>query len=53
VPTKSGSLYDYRLVHSGRIQKSPLFPIFRRLGANSFLVYNHLLHELYFDWQTH
>jgi glycine cleavage system aminomethyltransferase T len=52
VPTQSGSLYEYRLVHSGRIQKSPLFPIFRRLGANSFLVYNHLLHAVDFDGQT-
>ncbi len=52
MPTKSNSLYDYRLVHSGRIQKSPLFPVFRRLGANSFLVYNHLLHAVDFDGQT-
>jgi aminomethyltransferase len=52
VPAQSGSLCDYRLVHSARIQKSPLFPIFRRLGANSFLVYNHLLHAVDFDGQT-
>lgn len=45
-------LHDYRLVHSARHQKSPLFPLFRRLGANSFLEYNHLLHAVDFDGQT-
>lgn len=50
--TAQSRLYDYRLVHSARFQKSPLFPIFRRLGANSFLVYNHLLHAVDFDGQT-
>src|SRR3972149_5851716 len=45
-------LYDYRLVHSARYQKSPLFPIFRRLGATSFLWYNHLLHAVDFEGQT-
>lgn len=45
-------LYDYRLVHSMRYQKSPLFPIFRRLSAASFLWYNHLLHAVDFDGQT-
>jgi glycine cleavage system aminomethyltransferase T len=52
VQTAKSRLYDYRLVHSARFQKSPLFPIFRRLGANSFLVYNHLLHAVDFDGQT-
>lgn len=52
VQTAKSTLYDYRLVHSARFQKSPLFPIFRRLGANSFLVYNHLLHAVDFDGQT-
>ncbi len=47
-----GGLYDYRLVHSARYAKSPLFPAFRRLGANSFLWYNHLLHAVDFDGQT-
>ena len=47
-----GQLYDYRLVHSARYQKSPLFPVFRRLGATSFLWYNHLLHAVDFDGQT-
>ncbi len=46
------NLYDYRLVHSARYLKSPLFPIFRRLGANSFLWYNHILHAVDFDGQT-
>ncbi len=50
--TPQSRLYDYRLVHSARFQKSPLFPIFRRLGATSFLVYNHLLHAVDFDGQT-
>lgn len=45
-------LYDYRLVHSMRYQKSPLFPVFRRLGATSFLWYNHLLHAVDFAGQT-
>ncbi len=45
-------LYDYRLVHSARYQKSPLFPIFRRLGATSFLWYNHHLHAVDFEGQT-
>ncbi len=45
-------LYDYRLVHSMRYQKSPLFPIFRRLGATSFLWYNHLLHAVDFEGRT-
>ncbi len=45
-------LYDYRLVHSARYQKSPLFPIFRRLGATSFLWYNHLLHAVDFEGQS-
>src|SRR2546428_13110049 len=45
-------LYDYRLVHSMRYQKSPLFPVFRRMGATSFLWYNHLLHAVDFDGQS-
>lgn len=45
-------LHDYRLVHSARHRKSPLFPIFRRLGAISFLVYNHCLHAVDFEGQT-
>ncbi len=45
-------LYDYRLVHSMRYEKSPLFPVFRRLGATSFLWYNHLLHAVDFAGQT-
>ncbi len=45
-------LYDYRLVHSARYEKSPLFPIFRRLGGTSFLWYNHLLHAVDFAGQT-
>jgi glycine cleavage system aminomethyltransferase T len=45
-------LHDYRLVHSARHLKSPLFPLFRRLGAKSFLVYNHCLHAVDFDGQT-
>jgi glycine cleavage system aminomethyltransferase T len=45
-------LHDYRLVHSGRYQKSPLFSLFRRLGANSFLEYNHQLHAVDFDGHT-
>ncbi len=47
-----GDLYDYRLVHSMRYLKSPLFSIFRRLGATSFLWYNHILHAVDFDGQT-
>ena len=47
-----GDSYDYRLVHSMRYQKSPLFPVFRRLGAVSFLWYNHLLHAVDFEGQT-
>lgn len=47
-----GDVYDYRLVHSMRYQKSPLFPVFRRLGATSFLWYNHLVHAVDFDGQT-
>ncbi len=47
-----GDLYDYRLVHSARYQKSPLFPVFRRLGATSFLWYNHHLHAVDFEGQT-
>jgi len=47
-----GHLYEYRLVHSARYQKSPLFPVFRRIGAHSFLWYNHLLHAVDFDGQT-
>jgi len=47
-----GDFYDYRLVHSMRYQKSPLFPVFRRLGAASFLWYNHLLHAVDFEGQT-
>jgi glycine cleavage system aminomethyltransferase T len=47
-----GDIYDYRLVHSMRYQKSPLFPVFRRLGATSFLWYNHLLHAVDFEGQT-
>jgi aminomethyltransferase len=45
-------LFDYRLVHSMRYRKSPLFPIFRRMGATSFLWYNHLLHAVDFEGQT-
>lgn len=45
-------LYDYRLVHSMRYQKSPLFSSFRHLGATSFLWYNHLLHAVDFEGQT-
>ncbi len=45
-------LYEYRLVHSMRYQKSPLFPIFRRLGATSFLWYNHIVHAVDFEGQT-
>lgn len=45
-------LHDYRLVHSARHLKSPLFPLFRRLGATSFLVYNHCLHAVDFAGQT-
>ncbi len=45
-------LFDYRLVHSMRYEKSPLFPIFRRLGATSFLWYNHILHAVDFAGQT-
>ncbi len=45
-------LYDYRLVHSMRYQKSPLFSSFKRLGATSFLWYNHLLHAVDFEGQT-
>ena len=48
----AGDLYDYRLVHSMRYQKSPLFPVFRRLGAISYLWYNHLLHAVDFEGQT-
>jgi len=47
-----GHLYDYRLVHSARYQKSPLFPAFRQLGATSFLWYNHHLHAVDFEGQT-
>src|SRR5258708_21635751 len=47
-----GDIYDYRLVHSMRYQKSPLFPVFRRLGAVSFLWYNHLLHAVDVEGQT-
>jgi aminomethyltransferase len=49
---RTGDIYDYRLVHSMRYQKSPLFPAFRRLGAISFLWYNHLLHAVDFEGQT-
>ncbi len=49
---RKGDLYDYRLVHSMRCQKPPLFPAFRRLGAVSFLWYNHLLHAVDFEGQT-
>lgn len=49
---RNGDLYDYRLVHSMRYQKSPLFSVFRRLGATSFLWYNHLLHAVDFEGQT-
>ncbi len=45
-------LFDYRLVHSARYRKSPLFPIFRGMGATSFLWYNHLLHAVDFEGQT-
>ncbi len=45
-------LHDYRLVHSMRYEKSPLFPVFRRLGATSFLWYNHILHAVDFAGQT-
>ncbi len=48
----TGDLYDYRLVHSMRYRKSPLFPVFRRLGATSFLWYNHHLHAVDFEGQT-
>src|SRR2546428_12537336 len=48
----TGDLYDYRLVHSMRYLKSPLFPVFRRLGATSFLWYNHILHAVDFEGQT-
>src|SRR5439155_26574077 len=48
----TGDLYDYRLVHSMRYLKSPLFPVFRRLGATSFLWYNHILHVVDFEGQT-
>ncbi|HEY3249169.1 MAG TPA: aminomethyltransferase family protein [bacterium] len=48
----AGDLYDYRLVHSMRYRKSPLFPVFRALGATSFLWYNHHLHAVDFDGQT-
>jgi len=44
--------YDYRLVHSMRYQKSPLFASFRELGATSFLWYNHLLHAVDFEGQS-
>jgi len=44
--------YDYRLVHSMRYMKSPLFSVFRRLGATSFLWYNHILHAVDFDGIT-
>lgn len=47
-----GGLYDYRLVHSARYEKSPLFPLFRRIGASSFLWYNHILHAVDFEGQT-
>lgn len=47
-----GDIYDYRLVHSMRYQKCPLFPVFRRLGAISFLWYNHILHAVDFEGQT-
>ncbi|MGH2405655.1 MAG: glycine cleavage T C-terminal barrel domain-containing protein, partial [bacterium] len=47
-----GDLYDYRLVHSARYQKSPLFAVFRRLGATSFLWYNHHLHAVDFEGQS-
>jgi len=49
---RGGDLFDYRLVHSMRYQKSPLFPVFRQLGATSFLWYNHLLHAVDFEGQT-
>lgn len=49
---QNGDLYDYRLVHSMRYEKSPLFPVFRRLGATSFLWYNHLLHAVDYENQT-
>ncbi len=49
---RGGDHYDYRLVHSMRYQKSPLFPVFRQLGATSFLWYNHLLHAVDFEGQT-
>lgn len=44
--------YEYRLVHSMRYQKSPLFASFRALGATSFLWYNHLLHAVDFEGQS-
>jgi aminomethyltransferase len=49
---RTGDIYDYRLVHSMRYQKSPLFPVFRQMGAVSFLWYNHLLHAVDFEGQT-
>jgi glycine cleavage system aminomethyltransferase T len=52
VPKTKGSLHEYRLVHSARFHKSPLFPLFRRLGAISFLEYNHCLHAVDFEGQT-
>jgi aminomethyltransferase len=48
----NGDLFDYRLVHSMRYLKSPLFPVFRHLGATSFLWYNHILHAVDFQGQT-
>src|SRR5207244_12028342 len=48
----TGDLYDYRLVHSMRYLKSPLFRVFRQLGASSFLWYNHILHAVDFEGQT-
>ena len=52
MPKAKSPLYEYRLVHSARHFKSPLFPIFRKLGAKSFLVYNHMLHAVDFEGQT-
>lgn len=49
---RNGDLYDYRLVHSMRYQKAPSFSVFRRLGAISFLWYNHLIHAVDFEGQT-
>ncbi|HEY6102145.1 MAG TPA: aminomethyltransferase family protein [bacterium] len=49
---RSGDPFDYRLVHSMRYLKSPLFPAFRALGATSFLWYNHILHAVDFEGQT-